>query len=107
MRMQSILVRPYVLDCLSRYEDEAKAKNPELQKPKVGFFAKREQEAALRTEKEEELEEEHSEEEEARDVVEAGEGNANEEECDKTVIVRCGMSVAYESNSQRIELPCF
>lgn len=24
MRMQSILVRPYVLDCLSRFEQEAK-----------------------------------------------------------------------------------
>ena len=54
MRMQSILVRPYVLDCLSRYENEAKEKQPPAPKLKPGFFAQREKEADLRRQEEEE-----------------------------------------------------
>ena len=45
MRMQSILVRPYVLDCLSRYENEARKDQPESKNPKSGYFNQKEKEA--------------------------------------------------------------
>jgi len=47
MRMQSILVRPYVLECLNKFEkkhhvEEVKAKkSPKAKKPEGGFFNKK------------------------------------------------------------------
>ena len=58
MRMQSVLVRPYVLECLNKFEEqhlleEANAKNPK--NPKAEFFDKKRNNAKFHTEKQIEL----------------------------------------------------
>ena len=109
MRMQGILVKPYILDCLSRFEKDTKDRVKLEQKPVI---LKQEQMVQQRNSLQQStktLQETPPSFGVALTEVEESSSSSSDDEgtsdCDKTCIVKVRFNLQYEVGAQTIQLP--